>query len=135
VLTQSLYLFAVWAALQNMVMTRDHMMIVIVGLAFFGLRGTTQSRGGLVEQMQVEVLRLPRWTFAFLRLLLLSAGCLTLARVTGEAAVALQSQTPIPLEASVDFLRGVALVALQAGEYIRRTNPPTISSNGHGMKI
>lgn len=135
ILTQGLYLAAIWAALQDLAITRDHMMIVIAGLAFFGLRGFTQSRGSLVEQIQVEALGLPRWTFAFLRVMLLTLGCLALARATGGLAVALQTQTPIPFEAVDGFLRGIALVALQAGEYIRRTNPPTFFSNGHGRGI
>jgi hypothetical protein len=135
VLTQGLYLFAIWAALQNLVMFRDHVMVIIVGLAFFGLRGITQSRGGLVEQIQVEALGLPRWAFALARVTILVAGSLALADAAGMVAVAVQTRTGIPFDAVDACLRGSALVALQASEYIRRTNPPTISPNGRGMGI
>jgi hypothetical protein len=135
VLTQGLTLFAIWAALQNFMISRNLLMVVIAGLAFLGLRGMTQSRGGLVEQIQVEALGLPRWTFALLRLMLLTVGSLALARATGGLALALQTGTPVPFEACEALLKGAALVSLQAGDYIRRTNPPTASSNGHGVGV
>src|SRR5687768_8476541 len=64
VLTQGLYLFSAWAALHHLFLFREPIMVIIVGLAIFGMMGITQSRGGLVEQIQVEALGLPRWTFA-----------------------------------------------------------------------
>ena len=58
-----------------------------------------------------------------------------LARATGGLALALQTGTPVPFEACEALLKGMALVSLQAGDYIRRTNPPTASSNGHGVSV
>ena len=135
VLTRSLYLFAAWAALQHLVLVRDPIMLVLVGLARMGLLGIGQSRGGLVEQIQVEAMGLPKSTFAFLRIFLLFIGGFSLATAFGVLGVALQHQAAIPFTAVTELLNGCALVALQAGDYIRRTNPPTISSNGRGMGI
>lgn len=135
VLTQGLYLFSAWAALHHILLVRDPIMVVIVGLAMFGMMGFTTSRGGLVEQIQVEALGLPRWTFAVLRLMILTVGLFSLATAFGVLGVSLQTPGPIPFAVVEGLLNGGALVALQAGEYIRRTNPPTISSNGRGLGI
>src|SRR5688572_23598608 len=70
-LPQGLYLFAVWACLQDLMLTGDFFMLAFAGQALLGLLGVTQSRGGLVEQIQVEALRLPKSTFAMLRVFIL----------------------------------------------------------------
>ena len=134
VLTRSLYLFAVWAALQHVAIVREPMMLMPVGLALMGLFGVGQSRGGLVEQIQVEALGLPKSTFAFLRVFLLFVGGFGLATGLGLLGAALQDGTAVPLAAVTELLGGGAFVALQAGDYIRRTNPPTIS-NGRGLGV
>ncbi|MDP9469842.1 MAG: hypothetical protein M3Q71_04125 [Chloroflexota bacterium] len=128
VLTQGLYLFSIWAGLQHVALFHNPMILMIVGLALFGLLGVTQSSGGVVEQMQVEVLGLPKSTFAFLRILLLGAGLFSLATAMGYVLVAVQTGTALPMAAAMSLLHGCTLVALQAGEYIRRTNPSFPSS-------
>ena len=134
VLTRGLCFFALWAALQNVVLSRDPIMILVAGLALLSLRGLTSSRGGLVEQIQVEALGLPKSTFAFLRIFILFIGCFSLATALGEVGVALQLRAAIPFSAAQSLMSGCALVALQASDYIRRTNPPTIS-HGRGTGI
>ncbi len=123
ILTQGLYLFSIWAGLQNVALFHDPMVLSLVALAMLGLMGIGQSRGNVVEQMQIEVLGLPRRTFVVLRLSLLAIGLLSLATAAGDLLVSLQTGTAIPVPAVDSWLMGLALTALQVSEYIRRTNP------------
>ena len=122
-LTHGLYLFAAWAGLQHTALFYDPMMLVWVGVALFGLMGIGQTRGTVVEQMQIELLGLPKQTFAFLRLFVLSIGLLSLATAAGELLLSLQTRTAIPMEATSSLLTGLAMTGLQVSDYIRRTNP------------
>ncbi len=128
-LTRGLYLFSAWAGLQHVAVFHDPDMLIVVGLALLNLAGMTQSRGGLVEQIQVEALGLPRGTFAFLRIWLLVLGALSLATAAGYFMESLTMGTGLPMAALRALLFGCALVALQLSEYIRRTNP-TFPSSG-----
>ncbi len=128
ILTQGLYLFSVWAGLQHVALFHNPMMFLFVGLALLGLLGVSQPSGSLVEQMQVEVLGLPKWIFAFLRIWLLSLGLFSLALALGYALLAIQTGTALPMDTAMSLLDGCTLVALQASEYIRRTNPSFPSS-------
>ena len=127
-LTQGLYLLAAWAGLQHTALFHRPMMLIWVGVSLFGLMGIGQTRGTLVEQMQIELLGLPKQTFAFLRLFVLSIGLLSLATAAGQLLVSLQTGTAIPMEATSSLLTGLALTGLQVSEYIRRTNPSFPSS-------
>jgi hypothetical protein len=128
VLTQALYLLAAWAALHAALWFHRPLLLGIAGVALVALLGKTPiSRGGLVEEMQVEVLGLPRRTFVVLRLWLLGLGLLNLAQATGELALAAGSGLPPSLQGVEFFLTGCAFTALQAADYIRRTNPSTPS--------
>lgn len=130
ILTQSLYLFAAWAALQHLVVSHDPTMLVIAGVSLLALGGRTRSRGGLSEQIQVEALGLPRTTFVILRVWLLAVGLLCLAIAAGELAVTLQAGIPLPMDAAKSLLVGCALTSLQASDYISRTNPVWPSGGG-----
>jgi hypothetical protein len=133
-LTQGLYLLAAWSAVQYASLTRNPTMLVVAAVALMAAVGKLPvSRGGLVEEIQVEALGLPRRTFVSLRLVVLSLGLLNLAMATGELAFALQTGSP-PVGAGEMLLSGCALTALQAGDYIRRTNPAT-PSGGHHMRV
>lgn len=126
-LTQSLYLFAAWSGMQYVALTREPMMLAIVGLSILALLGYVRSRGGLVEQIQVEAMRLPRQTFALIRVWLLSLGLLNLAIALGELAASIQAGSVPPVEAGRVMLLGCALTAHQVADYISRTNPITPS--------
>jgi len=131
VLTQALYLLAAWAALHAAIWFERPLMLGIAGVGLVALMGKTPiSRGGLVEEMQVEALGLPRRTFVILRLWLLGLGLLNLAQATSDLALAAGSGVPPSLQ-GVEFLfTGCAFTALQAADYIRRTNPSS-PSGGH----
>lgn len=123
VLTRSLYVFAAWAALQELVLARDPTMVIIVGVALLSLRMGSWSRGGVVEKIQLEALGLPRRTFIILRLWLLGLGLLSLAIAAGDLAVTLLFGAPLQMDAPESLLLGCALAALQISDYISRTNP------------
>lgn len=132
-LTQALYLFAAWAAMQHFALAHNPMMLAIVAISMLALMGVTRSRGSLVDQIQVEALRLPRLTFVILRVWLLFIGLLSIATALGEVGVTLQTGSPLPIQAGHSLLAGCALTALQASDYISRTNPIT-PSGGRGLR-
>ncbi len=122
-LTQGLYLFAAWAGLQHTALFHDPMMLLWVGLALFGLMGIGQTRGNVVEQMQIELLGLPKQTFVVVRLFVLFIGLLSLATAAGELLLSVQIGTALPMTATGSLLTGLAMTSLQVSEYVRRTNP------------
>jgi hypothetical protein len=122
-LTQALYIFAAWAAMQHLLIVHDPTMLVIVAISLLALVGIRPARGTVVEQMQIEVLGLPRKTFVILRLWLLVLGLLSLAIALGDLAASIQSGTPLPADAIQSWLLGCALTAWQVSDYISRTNP------------
>ncbi|HET8524024.1 MAG TPA: hypothetical protein VFL82_12370 [Thermomicrobiales bacterium] len=122
-LTQGLYVFAAWAAMQHLMIVHDPTMLVIVGISLLALVGIKPARGTVVEQMQIEALGLPRRTFVLLRLWLLSLGLLSLAIALGDFAASIQSGTPMPPNTIQSWLLGCALTAWQVSDYISRTNP------------
>jgi hypothetical protein len=134
VLTRSLYMFAIWASLQHVVISHDPMMLFIAGIAMASLMGVLKSRGGLVEQIQVEALGLPKRTFVILRVWLLIIGLFSLATAIGDLAVTLQSGAPFTLTSAESWLMGCALTALQSSDYISRTNP-IFPSGGKRMRV
>jgi hypothetical protein len=129
-LTRALYMFAAWAAVQHMAISHDPMMLIIAGIALFSLFGVLRTRGGVVEQIQVEALGLPKRTFVILRVWLLVIGLLALATAIGDLAVTLQSGAPLTIQAAESWLLGCSLTALQTSDYISRTNP-IFPSGGH----
>jgi hypothetical protein len=133
-LTQGLYLFAAWAAMEHVVVAGDPTMLFVVVMSLLALMGLTRSRGGLVEQMQLEVLGLPRRTFIILRIWLLFLGLLSLAMALGDLNVALLTGVAPTMETNKSLLLGCALTGLQIGDYISRTNP-TWPSRGLRMRV
>jgi hypothetical protein len=131
VLTRSLYLFACWASVQHLVLSLNPMMLAIAGISLMSLFGMLRSRGGVVEQIQIEAMGLPRRTFMILRIVLLVNGLFALASALGDVAVMLQTGDPLPPNSAETWLLGCALTALQVSDYISRTNP--ISPSG-GLK-
>jgi hypothetical protein len=126
-LTQGLYLLSAWAATQHVAISHDPALLGLAGISVLALLGKLPTaRGGLVEEIQGEALGLPRRTFALLRLWVLGLGLFNLAMAAGELVLAIQTGSP-PLGLPSLLLTGCALTALQAGEYIRRTNPRTPS--------
>lgn len=132
VLTQGLYVFATWSSMQHVVLARDPSMLLIVGMALMAMLGMTRSRGGLVEQVQLEAVGLPRRTLVILRVWFLFFGLLDLAIGLGDLLVAAQTGVAPTLETINILLLGAALTALQAADYISRTNP-TFPSRGLRM--
>jgi hypothetical protein len=123
VLTQGLYIFAAWAAMQHLLIVHDPTMLVVVAISLLALNGIRPARGTVVEQMQIEALGLPRRTFVILRLWLLTLGLLSLAIALGDFAAAVQSSTPVPADSIQSWLLGCSLTAWQVSDYISRTNP------------
>jgi hypothetical protein len=133
-LTHGLYLAAAAAAVQHVVLVRDPGLLAVAGVALLSLRGLVASRGGLVEQIQVEAAGLPRNTLLVMRLAILGMGLLSLLTAVAYLVETLRTGVPLPVAAAESALSGVALFALQAADYIRRTNPVT-PSGGHRMRI
>jgi hypothetical protein len=131
-LTQSLYLFSAWASLQYVAVSHDPGMLAIAFIALLPLVGIARPRGSLVEQIQVEAMRLPRRTFVILRIWLLTLGLLSLAMAIGSLASAIvPGSGGLPPDMAENWLLGLALTALQASDYISRTNPIWPTSGGH----
>ena len=134
-LTQIIYVVSAWAGTQHLALVHDPMMIAFIGFALMGMVGITQvSRGGVVEQMQTEVLGLPKQTFVALRLFVLVLGLFGLAIAAGNLASALVNRTWPPFTTWESLLSGSCITALQLGDYIRRTNPFTPSGR-NGFRI
>lgn len=129
--TQALYVFSAWAATQQFALTHDPIVTVIILAAVLSWQGIGQSRGGLVEQIQSEAAGLPKNTLVALRLVILAAGGLQLATASGDVLGTLFGGAFVTAQTLEALLLGSALVALQASDYIRRTNPFTPSSGGH----
>jgi hypothetical protein len=123
VLTRSLYLFACWAAMQHLVLSWDPMMLALAGISLMSLFGMLRSRGGLVEQIQVEAMGLPRRTFVILRICLLVNGLFALASALGDVVLMLETGDSLPPSVVETWLLGCSLTALQVSDYISRTNP------------
>jgi hypothetical protein len=124
-LTQGLYLTSAWAASYHFSLFRNPIMAIFLGGAILSLLGAAQSKGGIVEQIQSEAAGLPRNTLAFMRLLTLGLGVFNLAMATAESTALIVASNPPPTTVKHFALLGLTLSALQAGEYIRRTNPAT----------
>jgi hypothetical protein len=131
VLTRALYVFSAVASAQRFVLFHDPFAMMVLALALIGLSGIGTSRGGVVEQMQMEVLRLPHNTLAFLRIFLLTIGLFALATAAGMLLGATLGGTGLPIGFGEQLLSGLALTALQSSEYIRRTNPIWPTRGGH----
>ena len=125
--TQGLYVFAAWAATQHFALSHDPMVTVLIVAAVLSWQGVGQSRGGLIEQIQSESAGLPKNTLVALRLVILGMGSLQLATATGDVLGTMGGGTLLTIHTLEAFLLGSALVALQASDYIRRTNPFTPS--------
>jgi hypothetical protein len=132
--TQALYVVSAWAATQHFAVSHDPIVTVIIVAAVLSWQGFGQSRGGLIEQIQSEASGLPKNTLAALRLIILTLGCAQIAVAFGDVLGTLGGGTLITTRTLEAFLLGTALVALQGGDYIRRTNPLT-PSGGHRQSL
>jgi phosphatidylglycerophosphate synthase len=135
-LTQGLYVAAALAAAQHGVVYRDPFLCVIAGaaiLSYLGMAG--QSKGGVVEQLQAEAAGLPKNTIAVMRLLILFTGVLQLAFAASGVASLFISYVPASRAVFDPLLMGIAFTALQASDYIVRTNPVTPGKGGRGKLV
>ena len=134
-LTKGLYIASALAATQHGVLFRDPKVYLFVVVALLSMMGVGQSRGGLVEQIQAEAAGLPKNAIALLRLEVLMIGIWQLAIAGGGFLAALESNVSITAHIVRPLLLGLALVSLQAGDYIRRTNPNFPSGGGRGHRV
>lgn len=123
ILTYSLFVLSAGVAFQKLTLFHDPVDILIILLAVMGMLGLSRTRGGIVEQLQVEAVGLPKNALVFFRLLLLLAGLMGLSSGLGAVAESLQSGTALPATGIESLLSGLMLLTLQAAEYIQRTNP------------
>jgi hypothetical protein len=134
-LTQGLYVAAALAAAQHGITFKDPFLYLIASaaiLSFLGMAG--QSRGGVVEQIQAEAAGLPKNSIAVMRLLVLFIGLDHLAMAAGGVTSLFFAY--VPSTAILDpLLIGIAFTALQASDYIVRTNPATPGKGGRGKLI
>lgn len=131
-LTQGLYVLSALAATQHFAFSHDFMVLLFAAVALLSYMGAMPALGGVVEQIQAEAAGLPRNTLAFMRLFIFWMGAFLLTSVTVRAIADLIGSEPLDAQFALDLLMGVALVSLQASDYIRRTNPSIPSSGGRG---
>lgn len=135
-LTQGLYMASALAAAQHGVIFQDPFVYMIASvsiLSFIGVAG--QSRGGVVEQLQAEAAGLPKNSIAALRLLMLFLGVLSLADVTVGLVHSAFDTAQLSRFMIDSLLIGIAFTALQASDYISRTNPATPGKGGRGKLV
>lgn len=134
-LTKGLYIVSALAATQHGVLFKEPAVFIFAGAALMSFVGVGQSRGGLVEQIQAEAAGLPKNAIALMRLQVLMIGVWQLAIAGGGFLAALGANVSITTDIVKPLLLGLALAALQAGDYIRRTNPITPSGGGRGHRV
>jgi hypothetical protein len=134
-LTKGLCIVSALAATQHGVLFNEPTVFVFVAAALLSFVGLGQSRGGLVEQIQAEAAGLPKNAIALMRLQVLMIGIWQLAIATGGFMAALSSNLSLSEFIVRPLLLGLALAALQASDYIRRTNPASPSGGGRGHRV
>lgn len=126
-LTQGLCIYSAWAATQEFALTHNVVTIAIIVAAVLTWRaqfmGVGVSRGGLIEQIQSEAAGLPKNALAAMRMMILAGGMLQIALAAGDLLSAFAGGMLLVRDLFDCFLLGSALVALQASDYISRTNP------------
>lgn len=123
ILTYSLFMLSAGVAFQKLALFHDPVDMLIIMLAVMGMLGLTRTRGGIVEQLQVEAVGLPKNTLIFFRLMLLLSGFMGLSSGLGYVVESIQTGVPVPAAGIESLLSGLMLVTLQSAEYIQRTNP------------
>lgn len=123
ILTYCLYMLSAGIAFQKLALFHDPVDILIILMAVMGMLGLSRTRGGVVEQLQVEAVGLPKNSLVFFRLMLLLSGMLGLSSGLGAVVESLQTGTALPATGIESLLSGLMLLTLQAAEYIQRTNP------------
>lgn len=131
-LTQGLYVVAALTAAQQYAFSHNFMSLMFAGVALLGFMGVMPALGGVVEQIQAEAVGLPKNTLAAMRLQVLGIGVFMLAVAISQVLADVTGQTPLTLQFVNNLLLGVSFTALQASDYIRRTNPAT-PSGGRGQ--
>jgi len=131
-LTQGLYIAAVLAASERAIVFHDPTMFVMAAVAMMSYMGLGQSKGGVVEQIQAEAAGLPKNTLAWMRLEILVIGVWMLASAGGGFVALLHSNQSIAVLLIKPLMAGIAFTALQAGDYISRTNPASPGKGGRG---
>lgn len=136
-LTKGLYIVSALAAAEHGVLFKDPTVYVFVVFALLSMLGigVGQSRGGLVEQIQSEVAGLPKNAMAIMRLQVFMIGVWQLAIAAGGFIAAFGSGVSIITDIVQPLLLGLALAALQASDYIRRTNPSSPGPRGPGHRM
>jgi hypothetical protein len=122
-LTRGLVFVSIAAILQHYILYQRATILLFLFVALASLSSRAPVRGGLVEQIQSEASGFPRNAIAFLRLQIMFLGVYLLS----IALVAIVTDAFQPdVDSAVigpNLLMGLALVALQLSDYIRRTNP------------
>jgi hypothetical protein len=131
-LTQGLYVVAALAAAQQYAFSHQFMALVFAAVAILGFMGAIPALGGVVEQIQAEAAGLPKNALALMRLQVLGIGVFMLAVAVSQGLADITGQTQLTIQFVNDLLLGVSFTALQASDYIRRTNPAT-PSGGRGQ--
>ena len=131
-LTQGLYVLSALAATQHFAVSHDFTVLLFTAVALLAYMGAMPALGGVVEQIQAEAAGLPKNTLAIMRLFILWVGAFLLTSVVVDVVADLIGSEPLDRQFALDLLMGVSLVALQASDYIRRTNPSIPSSGGRG---
>jgi hypothetical protein len=122
-LTRSLYFVSIVAAVQHYLLYHEFPVLLLCLFAVLSMNAGTISRGGIVEQIQSEAAGLPRNTVAFFRLMILLIGVFNLMGASTRLIAMEFSPDVVAAGVGSDLLVGIAMVALQFSEYIRRTNP------------
>ena len=135
-LTQGLYVASILTATQYGISFRDPFLLVIACIAILSFTGAAgQSKGGIVEQLQAEAAGLPKNTLAVMRLGVLFIGVLRLLDAAVGFVAVLSTNVSITDYLIAPLLGGIALTALQASDYICRTNPATPGKGGRGKLV
>jgi len=126
-LVDVLAVVSTFAILQHYVQYHRVNVLMFLMLPVASLLGVQSTRGGVREQIQLEAFGLPRNAVAFLRLQIIFLGLFFLMNGIAQwFAVAIR----LPADGQpygASLLLGLALVAAQASDYVRRTD--TASGN------
>jgi hypothetical protein len=131
-LTQGLYMLAAIAATEHYLVSREAMSLAFAAVAFLSYLGAVPALGGLIEQIQAEAAGLPKNALAIMRLQILGVGVFLLATAGGHLLADLSGVAPLGMDFLRVLLLGLSFTALQASDYIRRTNPASPSGGGRG---
>jgi hypothetical protein len=125
-------MLAAIAATEHYLVSREAMSLAFAAVAFLSYLGAVPALGGLIEQIQAEAAGLPKNALAIMRLQILGVGVFLLATAGGHLLADLSGVAPLGMDFLRVLLLGLSFTALQASDYIRRTNPASPSGGGRG---